>query len=45
MQVLSTFMARYADTFALSGPDVSDDNIYDLLYRKVICNTEFSDAN
>lgn len=43
MQVLAAFMARHAGMLSLSGPEVSDGDIYSLLYMKVICNAEFSD--
>ncbi|MGP4132264.1 hypothetical protein OJE16_22020 [Pantoea tagorei] len=43
MQVLTAFMARHAGMLSLSGPEVSDGDIYSLLYMKVICNAEFSD--
>ncbi|MCW0323452.1 hypothetical protein NB714_004313 [Pantoea dispersa] len=42
MPVLTAFMTRHADTLSLSGPEVYDGEIYDLLYMKIICNPEFS---
>ncbi|MGO2569751.1 MAG: YobI family P-loop NTPase [Serratia proteamaculans] len=45
MQVLTAFMTRHADTLSRSGPEVSDGDVYDLLYMKVVCNAEFSDED
>ncbi|WP_455821219.1 YobI family P-loop NTPase [Pseudomonas cerasi] len=45
MQVLAAFMTRHADTLSLSGPEVSQGDIYELLFMKVICNAEFSDED
>ena len=45
MQVLTYFMARHAGTLSLSGPEVSDGDVYSLLYKKVICNAEFSNED
>jgi len=45
MQVLTAFMTRHAGTLSLSGPEVSQGDIYELLYMKVICNAEFSDED
>lgn len=45
MQVLTSFMARHAGTLSLSGPEVSDGDVYSLLYKKVICNAEFSNED
>lgn len=45
LQVLTDFVSRHASTLSLSGPEIEDGSVYELIYKKIICNKRLNEDN
>ena len=45
LQILTDFMSRHARTLSRSGPEIEFGSSYELLYKKIICNTRLNEEN
>lgn len=43
LQVLTDFVSRHASTLSRSGPEIEFGSDYELLYKKIICNTRLNE--